>query len=80
MSNEIIGAIILGLIGGLIPGPVLAATFTEILQYSFAKSLRIIFWAMLTETMIALVSLIALSALHLSEGFSEQSLLPEQQY
>ena len=53
----------------MIPGPVLAATFTEILQYSFAKSLRIIFWAMLTETLIALFSLLAISALHLSEGF-----------
>lgn len=69
MTNQIIGAITLGLIGGLIPGPVLAATFTEILQSAFIKSLRIILWAMLTETAIALASLITLSSLHLSEGF-----------
>lgn len=69
MSNEVFSAVVLGLIGGLIPGPVLAATFTEILQSSFLKSLRIIFWAMLTETVIALASLILLSSLHLSEGF-----------
>lgn len=69
MNSEIFSAIVLGLIGGLIPGPVLAATFTEILQSSFVKSFRIILWAMLTETIIALISLIALSSLHLSEGF-----------
>ena len=69
MVNDITSAIILGLIGGLIPGPVLAAIFTEILQTSFSKSLRIIFWAMLTETLIALISLVALSAFNLSEGF-----------
>lgn len=67
MSNEIISALVLGLIGGLVPGPVLAATFTEILQSGFLKSLRIIFWAMLTETVIALVSLLVLSSMNLSE-------------
>jgi len=69
MLSQILSAIVLGLIGGIIPGPVLAATFTEILQFSFAKSLRIILWAMLTETVIALASLILISSLHLSEGF-----------
>lgn len=69
MTSDIITALVLGLIGGLIPGPVLAATFTEILQSPFVKSLRIIFWAMLTETVIALFSLIILSVFHLSEGF-----------
>ena len=38
MVNDLISAFILGLIGGVIPGPVLAATFTEILQYNFLKS------------------------------------------
>lgn len=69
MGSQILSAIILGLIGGIIPGPVLAAIFTEILQLSFAKSLRIILWAMLTETVIALASLILISSLHFSEGF-----------
>ncbi|PIV58084.1 MAG: hypothetical protein COS14_11475 [Bacteroidetes bacterium CG02_land_8_20_14_3_00_31_25] len=54
MSNDIIFAFILGLIGGVIPGPVLAATFTEILQSGFLKSLRIIIWAFLVETTVAL--------------------------
>jgi threonine/homoserine/homoserine lactone efflux protein len=69
MLSQFIPAIILGLIGGLIPGPVLAATFTEILQTSFTKSFHIIFWAMLTETAIALISLVALSMFHLSTAF-----------
>jgi threonine/homoserine/homoserine lactone efflux protein len=68
MSNEIISAFILGLIGGVIPGPVLAAIFTEILQSGFFKCLRIIFWAMFTETMVALISLLVLSSMNLSEA------------
>jgi threonine/homoserine/homoserine lactone efflux protein len=69
MSNEIISAIVLGLIGGVIPGPVLTATFTEILQSGFYKSMRIIFWAMLTETVVALISLLLLSSMGFSEAF-----------
>ncbi len=67
MSNDIISAFILGLIGGLIPGPVLAATFTEILQSGFLKSMRIILWALLIETVVALISLVILSSLNLPE-------------
>jgi len=69
MNNEIVTAVVLGLVGGVIPGPVLAATFTEILQSGFPASLRIIFWAMLTETLVALSSLIILSSLDLNETF-----------
>ena len=67
MTNELITAFVLGLIGGVIPGPVLATIFTEILQSNFLKSFRIIFIAMFTETVVALTSLIILSFL----GFSE---------
>ena len=69
MYNELISALVLGLVGGLIPGPVLAATFTEILQSGMIKSLRIILWAMLTESIVALISLIALSSMNFSESF-----------
>lgn len=69
MGNEIVSAFILGLIGGVIPGPVLAATFTEILQSGLLKSMRIILWAMLTETVVALISLLALSSMNFSESF-----------
>jgi len=68
MSNDIIFAFILGLIGGVIPGPVLAATFTEILQSGFLKSLRIIIWAFLVETTVALISMLLLSSFNLHEN------------
>ncbi|NTU99425.1 LysE family transporter [Candidatus Falkowbacteria bacterium] len=69
MGNELTSAFILGLIGGVIPGPVLTATFTEILQSGIPKSMRIILWAMFTETVVALVSLFALSSMGFSEKF-----------
>ena len=68
MIELLISAFVLGLVGGIIPGPILAATFTEILQSSLSKSFRIIFWGMLTETIAALITLIALSSLNLSES------------
>lgn len=61
--------LLLGLIGGVIPGPVLAATFTEILQGGFKKSIRIILWATFTETSVALFTLLLLSSLGLSSSF-----------
>jgi threonine/homoserine/homoserine lactone efflux protein len=67
MVNELMSAFVLGLIGGVIPGPVLTATFTEILQSGMWKSMRIILWAMLTETVVALLSLLALSSMNFSE-------------
>lgn len=69
MTQQFLIAFILGLVGGIIPGPVLAATCTEILQAGFSKGLRIIFWAMLTETSVALVSLVILSSLGLPVSF-----------
>lgn len=68
MTHYIFSAFMLGLIGGIIPGPVLTATFTEILQSGFFKSMRIILWAMLVETLIAIMSLILFSFLHLPES------------
>jgi len=69
MVHELIIALMLGLIGGLIPGPVITAVFTEILQSGFAKSLRIIGIALVTETLVAIVSLMILSSLNFNEAF-----------
>lgn len=68
MIQDLITAFLLGLIGGLIPGPVIAAIFTEILQTGFIKSFRIIFIAMFTETLVALICLLVLSALDFQEA------------
>lgn len=59
----------LGLIGGVIPGPVITAVFTEILQSGFLKSLRIITIALITETIVALMSLLILDSLGFNETF-----------
>ncbi len=69
MNHELLIAVLLGLIGGVIPGPVITAVFTEILQSGFPKSLRIILIAMVTETLVALISLLLFSALGLPESF-----------
>ena len=69
MYHELVIAVMLGLIGGVIPGPVITAIFTEILQSGYSKSLRIIMIALVTETVVALLSLILFSALGLPESF-----------
>jgi len=69
MIHELIIALMLGLIGGVIPGPVITAVFTEILQSGFLKSLRIILIALITESIVALLSLLILDSLGFNEGF-----------
>lgn len=69
MIHELVIALMLGLIGGLIPGPVITAVFTEILQSGFLKSLRIIMIALVTETLVALISLLILDSLGFNETF-----------
>jgi len=69
MLNNAITAFVLGLIGGMIPGPIITAIFTEILQSSLLKSLRIIFIAMFTETLVALFSLVFFISLNISIAF-----------
>lgn len=61
----IIGAITLGFVGGAIPGPVLTTIFTEIVETSFLRSLRVLFWAMLVETGVRLLALLLVGSLPL---------------
>ena len=69
MIHELVIALMLGLIGGVIPGPVITAVFTEILQSGYLKSLRIIMIALVTETVVALISLLILDSLGFNETF-----------
>ncbi|MGW8314440.1 MAG: hypothetical protein ACWGNV_02480, partial [Bacteroidales bacterium] len=69
MIHELIIAFLLGLIGGVIPGPVITAVFTEILQSGYSRSLRIILIALVTETVVAVMSLLLMESLQLHEGF-----------
>lgn len=68
ITQEIITAVTLGLIGGLIPGPVITAVFTQILQSGYRSSLRIIFIALAIETLVAFVSLLLITSLGLQES------------
>jgi threonine/homoserine/homoserine lactone efflux protein len=69
MVHELVIALMLGLIGGVIPGPVITAVFTEIMQSGYLKSMRIIMIALVTETLVAVVSLMILASLDFNEGF-----------
>jgi threonine/homoserine/homoserine lactone efflux protein len=69
MLHEQVIALMLGLIGGVIPGPVITAVFTEILQSGFTRSLRIILIALVTESLVALLSLLILDSLQFNEAF-----------
>ena len=69
MIHELVIAMMLGLIGGVIPGPVITAVFTEILQSGYLKSLRIIMIALITETLVAIVSLMIFASLDFNQGF-----------
>ncbi len=69
MIHELVIALMLGLIGGVIPGPVITSIFTEILQSGYLKSLRIVLIALVTETLVALGSLLILGSLDFNEAF-----------
>lgn len=62
MIALMITAALLGLAGGLIPGPVLAATFARILQAGFTRSLGIVLWALLVESAVAIASLVIMAS------------------
>lgn len=68
LTPELITALTLGLIGGLIPGPVITAIFTEIIRADFKKSLRIIFTALLIESIVAIISLVLFSFANFNES------------
>ena len=69
MIHELVIAFMLGLIGGVIPGPVITSIFTEILQSGFLRSLRIIIIALIVETLVAVISLVILESLDFNEAF-----------
>lgn len=59
-------AAILGFIGAMIPGPLLSAIFTDILQQGLKKSLRTIFYAFFAETLMGFAILVTFSYASLS--------------
>ena len=57
MLNSINEAFLLGLVGGATPGPILTGTFAEILRFNFVYGLKIVFQALIIETIGALLVL-----------------------
>jgi threonine/homoserine/homoserine lactone efflux protein len=68
ISQQIISIFILGFIGGSIPGPILASTFTEALRKGFFKSLRIIFFAAVSEIIVASLIMFLLFSINVPQG------------
>lgn len=63
----LIEAFLLGLVGGAVPGPILTGTFAEILNTNFSRGMRIIFWALMAETIGALFTIYIFYQLGLSK-------------
>jgi threonine/homoserine/homoserine lactone efflux protein len=59
----------LGLLSGVIPGPVVAASFTETLRGGLKKGLRIILMSMTAESIIAAFILLVLSSIQIPHSF-----------
>lgn len=55
MTSALIEAFLLGLVGGAVPGPILTGAFTEILSFGFLRGIKVIGYALLAETLGALL-------------------------
>jgi threonine/homoserine/homoserine lactone efflux protein len=51
---QILSVLLLGIVGGSIPGPIMATTFTESVRRGFNKSLLVIFRAFIAESIVAI--------------------------
>lgn len=69
MFVKFIEIFMLGLLGGLNPGPVLTSTFTVVASSGFKKSLSIVFKALLAETIVAVLILLGVYTLHIPEQY-----------
>ena len=54
---QITGALVLGIIGGAVPGPILTAIFTEVLNKGFKRSFIVMFKALVAESIFAVLIL-----------------------
>ena len=65
--SQIIEIFLLGLIGGSVPGPMLTAVFTEVLNGGFKKSFKVIFRALSAESIIAIAILLVVFSLNIPQ-------------
>lgn len=64
---QIFSAFLLGFIGGATPGPMMASSFTESLRKGFLSSFRVIFKALIAETIVILFILALFFLLHIPQ-------------
>jgi len=57
---QILSVFVLGLLGGANPGAMIASAFSETLRVGFIKSLRVVMYALISETIVGFIVLIAL--------------------
>lgn len=69
MILNLLEILTLGLIGGAVPGPILTSALTEVLHSNFQGSLKVVFQALLAETLLAAVILLGIYSLHLPKSF-----------
>jgi len=66
---EIFSIFLLGLIGGSVPGAILTSTFTEVVREGFIKSLRVVFYAFISEIIVASIILFIFFSLNIPQSF-----------
>ncbi len=65
---QLLSIFTLGFIGGSIPGSILASTFTEALRKGFMGSLRVIIFALISETIVASLIMFALFSVNIPQS------------
>ncbi|TSC96541.1 MAG: transporter, LysE family [Parcubacteria group bacterium Athens0714_26] len=65
--TQLFSIFLLGLIGGSVPGPILASAFTESLKSGFIRSLRVIFKALVGETLVVVLILTVLFSVNIPQ-------------
>jgi len=58
LISQIIAVVLLGIIGGSVPGPVLTAVFTDVLNKGLKRSFIVVFKALIAEVLIAALVLL----------------------
>lgn len=69
LLTQIVEIVTLGIIGGAVPGPILTAVFADIVSGGLKKGLRTVLSALMAESIVAVLILTVLFALHLPPAF-----------
>lgn len=69
LIRQITEIFILGIIGASVPGPVLTAVFTEVINGGFAKSVKVVLRALVSEIIVAGLILLIVFSINISEAF-----------